>query len=136
MRKESKKFFLSCLYLGFIPFAPGTWGSLFSLFVNVLFHETWIFSWIVLLIIFIISVFFIKQFDDEVDPSWIVVDEFLGMMLCLLLIKTWGPYWNLLSLSLAFGFFRLFDIWKPFPISTIDQMLLSHKKNSSFGSYC
>ena len=91
-----------------------------------------------LLIIFFISWFFISQFEKEsvnaeIDPSWIVIDEFLGMMLCLLLIKTFGPYWNILSLGLAFFFFRLFDIWKPFPIFMIDQFLLSHKKTQALG---
>ena len=133
MIKESKRFFLSCFYLGFIPFAPGTWGSLFSLLLNIFFANTWIFSWIFLLIIFFISLFFISQFHKEIDPSWIVVDEFLGVMLCLLLIKTFGPYWNIVSLSLSFFFFRLFDIWKPFPIFVIDQYLLSHKKTQALG---
>ena len=126
MLKESNRFFISCFYLGYIPFAPGTFGSILGFLFSVFIHMSWAF----LLIITLISIFLIG-YHSEKDPGWIVIDEFLGMMLCLLLLKMFGPYWNILSLSSSFLFFRLFDIWKPFPIRTIDQYLLSHKKTQS-----
>jgi len=122
MLKEGNRAFLSCFYLGYIPFAPGTFGSILGFLFCVFIHMSWMF----LFILSIISIFLIKQHKEK-DPSWIVIDEVLGIMLCLLLIQTFGPYWNFLSLSLAFAFFRLFDIWKPFPIRPIDQYFLSHK---------
>ena len=49
------------------------------------------------------------------DHPGIVWDEVAGMMLTMLAApSTW---WGLL---LAFGLFRLFDIWKPWPIREID----------------
>ena len=49
------------------------------------------------------------------DHPGIVWDEVAGMMITMLAAPpTW---WGLL---LAFGLFRLFDIWKPWPIREID----------------
>jgi phosphatidylglycerophosphatase A len=49
------------------------------------------------------------------DHPGIVWDEVAGMMIAMLAApRTW---WGLL---LAFGLFRLFDIWKPWPIREID----------------
>lgn len=50
------------------------------------------------------------------DPQWIVLDEIAGMWLAVSLLD---PSW--LSYSLGFLLFRLFDIWKPWPIGWIDQ---------------
>ncbi|USO02164.1 MAG: phosphatidylglycerophosphatase A [Alphaproteobacteria bacterium] len=124
MFKEGVRAFLSCFYLGYIPFAPGTFGSILGFLFCVFIHMSWMF----LFVLSIVSVFFISFYNEELDPSWIVIDEFLGIMLCLLLIQAFCPYWNAFSLILGFLFFRLFDIWKPVPIRPIDQYLLSHKK--------
>jgi len=133
MLTKSNKLFVSCFYLGFIPFAPGTWGSLFGFLFGIFVHIPLALYWLFLFVVFFISWFLIAQFNDELDPKWIVIDEFLGMLLCLLLIKTFGPYWHMFSLGLAFFFFRLFDIWKPFPISIIDEYLLSKKSTQALG---
>ena len=138
----NKKLLLSCFYLGFIPFAPGTWGSLFSFLWSIIFSHTWFFgwffSWVFFFVVFLVSWLMIHQFlksshPIEIDPSWIVIDEFLGMMLCLLLMKTFAVHWNFVSLSMAFLLFRILDIVKPFPICTIDRFLLSHQKTQALG---
>ena len=78
------------------------------------------------LIIFIYSFVAInssyKTFQEN-DPQEIVIDEVVGQMLPLLTI----PVYETLCLApkeyycvAAFIFFRLFDIWKPFPINYVE----------------
>jgi len=52
------------------------------------------------------------------DPGAIVVDEVAGQMIALLS----GPFWLHTSWSIvsAFLLFRLFDIWKPYPIRRLE----------------
>jgi phosphatidylglycerophosphatase A len=52
------------------------------------------------------------------DPQMVVVDEVLGQWLTL----AGAVRFDLLTLALAFGLFRLFDIWKPPPIRLIEQV--------------
>ncbi len=61
-------------------------------------------------------------FNSE-DPQEIVIDEVVGQMLPLLAIPIYETLYSLPTIYycvLAFIFFRLFDIWKPFPINYID----------------
>jgi phosphatidylglycerophosphatase A len=52
------------------------------------------------------------------DPQVVVIDEVLGQWLTL----TGALRFDLLTFALAFGLFRLFDIWKPAPIRLIEQI--------------
>jgi|TARA_B110000438_G_C15352281_1_gene452648 phosphatidylglycerophosphatase A len=57
------------------------------------------------------------------DPQEIVIDEFVGQMLPLIVIpiyETLYPSPKLHYCIIAFVIFRFFDILKPFPISYID----------------
>jgi phosphatidylglycerophosphatase A len=52
------------------------------------------------------------------DPQIVVIDEVLGQWLTL----SGALRFDLLTMALAFGLFRLFDIWKPPPIRLIEQV--------------
>jgi phosphatidylglycerophosphatase A len=53
---------------------------------------------------------------DEGDPQWIVLDEVAGTWLA---VSALDPSW--LSYAGGFLLFRLFDIWKPWPIGWVDR---------------
>jgi phosphatidylglycerophosphatase A len=53
------------------------------------------------------------------DDSSIVFDEIWAIWLVLLFV--WGPNVPFWQQALAFGLFRLFDIWKPYPIHIVDE---------------
>ena len=58
---------------------------------------------------------------QDKDPGWVVIDEWLGQWLTLLLIlPLLGATWW--SFGLAFATFRLFDIWKPGWIRHVEHM--------------
>ena len=62
------------------------------------------------------------QFNDD-DPQEIVIDEVVGQMLTLIAIpvyETLFPIPNIYYFISAFLLFRLFDVWKPFPVSYVD----------------
>ena len=54
------------------------------------------------------------------DPSIVVIDEVAGQMIALLA----GPFWlhTWWSIFSAFLLFRLFDIWKPYPIRRLEAL--------------
>ncbi len=122
-RRRLDILFLSFFGVGFLPKAPGTWGTLATLpFLYILgrFNPPW-----VLFIPFIIIVTLISSFVADVvqkkhnlhDPQFIVIDEVLGMTTAWLFIQTH----NITHLFILFVLFRFFDIVKFWPASYFDK---------------
>jgi len=109
-------------YVGKIPKAPGTWGSLAAL-ISWYFIKPHISDPLFLLItggLFFVGVAvtqILVTVLEEDDPQEIVIDEWVGMWISLYLVPhelEWG--------LLTFLFFRLFDILKPGPVQLMDDM--------------
>ncbi|GAV20312.1 phosphatidylglycerophosphatase A [Mariprofundus micogutta] len=109
---------------GWLPKAPGTWGSLAALLPAWLLIElvdiSGLFIASLLLLAFgcWICAVVLKQIQDK-DPGWIVIDEWVGLwinMALLAIVLGTAPMVYLL----AFISFRLFDILKPWPISFVE----------------
>jgi len=129
MMNKFNLLFITFFKIGKIKFAPGTVASLitcllFLLFVN-LFNIVILFFCTLLIALYSI-IAINNSFDsfDTNDPQEIVIDEVVGQMLPLLAI----PIYETLYIApeeyyciAAFLLFRLFDIWKPFPINYIDK---------------
>ena len=115
--------FLSFFGSGYLPKAPGTWGTLATLpFLYGIgrFNPPYFLFIPLLIIVTIISSFVAEVVQKELklhDPQWIVIDEVLGMTTAWLFIKTH----NLLHLAILFFLFRFFDIVKIWPASFFDQ---------------
>ena len=109
--------------VGKIPFAPGTWGSLFS-FVLFIFLSHYIDMHLVVLFVILFSIWICEKASADLlekDHSSIVIDELAGMWVALLPALYMTSQTSRTSYAvLAFIFFRIFDIWKPFPISYFD----------------
>ena len=114
--------------IGKIKYAPGTVASFITCLAFLLLINIFNLSVILLftLIIFCYSLVAInnsfENFDTE-DPQEIVIDEVVGQMLPLLAIpiyETLYPLPKIYYCVAAFLAFRLFDIWKPYPISYVD----------------
>ena len=54
------------------------------------------------------------------DPGLVVIDEVAGQMIALLSVPLFFPGW--LAVLSAFLLFRLFDIWKPYPIRRLEAL--------------
>ena len=108
---------------GFSPRAPGTVGSAVALL-------PWFFwmqdlpalAYLALLAIsFVIGVWashWVVRHTGINDPSLVVWDEFVGLWIALFALPTGWPW-----VLAAFGLFRLFDIWKPWPVRWADRKL-------------
>lgn len=114
--------------IGSIPYAPGTFGSIFAwLLFIVISHFLESINMIFLSIfIIIMSVWVCEKASidlTERDHKSIVIDELAGMWLCLLpvLYLASSQQERVIYAILALIFFRLFDILKPYPISYLDE---------------
>ena len=109
-------------YVGKIPKAPGTWGTLATIplwyllaQLNPLWYMTGTFM-VVLLGIFVAQVY--EKNAGHHDSKEIVIDEVAGFLIAM----TWLPMtWQ--SVVAGFLLFRFFDIVKPPPIRQIDQRM-------------
>ena len=119
---------LSFFGVGYIPFAPGTFGSLAT--IPLIYLLSFVKVSLITLIISIIILFIISSLAAEMiqnlkavqDPGWIVIDEVLGMLI------TWAfvfPSTDPFTLLLAFIFFRFFDIIKIYPANWCDKNIKS-----------
>jgi phosphatidylglycerophosphatase A len=106
--------------IGFLP-VPGTMGSLITIIIYYLFYNylNIIFFIFLIILFFFYSLYFLNktlnQSFSTSDPKEIVIDEFIGQSIPLLICGN-----NLFLIILSFLLFRLFDITKPWPASYFD----------------
>ena len=103
--------------VGWIRFAPGTWGSLVAL-PALLLGRPWIVG-LALLVAALgwLAVREVLRDRPTEDPGWVVVDETAGMLIALAALPA-GAGW--VGAAVGFALFRAFDILKPWPISWAD----------------
>lgn len=108
------------LWVGKIRKAPGTWGSLIAFLPWLLMKDLALPAYLCwLLFIFILGCLVAgaaEKLLDASDPGCIVIDEILGMLISLMAVPQTPA-----ALLLSFLLFRLFDIFKPFPVSSLDK---------------
>ena len=105
------RFVATFFYLGKLPFAPGSWGSLGALLIWLLLPVIFSVQLSVIIILFVLGVYsssrMAKYLDDH-DPSEVVIDEVVGMGISLFMLP--HNFWLYL---LSFILFRVIDILKP-----------------------
>lgn len=121
------KFFMYTVgtFFGFgrIPGAPGTWGSLAGAccFYFMLGKPQVLIPLLVAL--FFLGVWVSGQMEKMLrqrDPSCVVIDEVCGVGIAMLGIPQIALQWPYLIMSVLL--FRIFDIWKPYPIRKIETL--------------
>ena len=109
-------------FIGNIPFAPGTFGTILGLPLCFFLSRTNFSVAVFLTVIFIIFAIFIAHHAEKIlkknDPGCIVIDEVAGFMVTLINL----PF-NAVYVLAGFVIFRFFDILKPFPIRLIERKL-------------
>lgn len=111
-------------FIGYIPFAPGTWGTAAGLIVW--FLLPWHFFWFNLMLVtvtFFIGIFateYIEQRVGEIDPPYVVIDEVVGIWLTMTIIPVLKYPKDLGLIVLTFLIFRFFDITKFKPIRKLE----------------
>ena len=128
--------FVTLFGVGLLPFAPGTWGSLFGLilffYTNIYLSINVQFFYLLLLLIILFAIltcyFATKELgDNEKDQKSIVIDELAGVWIAFIPVSGIVMMQEFLTYSvLAFLLFRVFDIWKPYPIGLIDKKIKNY----------
>ena len=122
MNTKLANYFSTVVKIGYLPLAPGTWGSLAALafwylILPTISSITFIVIIVIILVLGIYTSSITESVLDKKDPSIIVIDEWVGQWIALLFLPklfVWG--------IVAFALFRLFDIWKPYPIHRLDNI--------------
>lgn len=149
-KKENNSFLdyvalgISTVGVGYIPIAPGTWGSAVGVLIYLIIREfevkisseyihnnfhmdvvnnwTYLINAVLLLILCLVGfwaagraalLFKIK------DPKQVVIDEVMGQLITFLFIPFAVSWKFILS---GFLLFRLFDIWKPYPVRSLEDL--------------
>ena len=111
--------------IGLIPFAPGTFGSIFAWIVFILISH-FVNMLILTIVIIILSIWICEKVSKDLfekDHKSIVIDELAGMWVALLPVIYFASSQSerITYAILALVFFRFFDILKPFPVLYFDQ---------------
>ena len=124
--------FVSIFYIGYIRYAPGTWGSLASLGIIFFLFNIINISLSILIILFVFLFFlsnylinYFSSITNSHDSKHIVIDEFLGMFFIFLFYDVIFIYNNYITCLLIFVSFRIFDVFKIFPANYFDKQLHS-----------
>lgn len=116
IRDRISEWFATCSYVGYLPFAPGTWGSLLACII-VYFRPSLRNPIIIALIMAAGVVASERARGKDADPGYVVIDEFAGM-----LITVAGHSVTFWALAKGFILFRAFDILKPYPIRKLERL--------------
>lgn len=105
---------------GYLPKAPGTWGSLVGVALWFFLRDLAVPSYLgVIGALFVVGTLCAgsaEKIVDRADPGLVVVDEIVGQLLALILV----PH-HPVAVLLGFLTFRVFDILKPFPANWLDR---------------
>ena len=122
---------LATFGVGYLPLIPGTFGSLVSVGLFLVFTQiaggTSLFA---LVLIFTLIVTFAgiwaasrtEELAGRKDPGKVVVDEVAGQMLALLPLTLFNFQSLTRGVIVSFILFRLFDIFKPYPAGRFERL--------------
>ena len=108
-------------FIGYLPIAPGTFGSLAAFALFILLKPSLPVHFILLLLIGVVGVVsshIAEILLNERDSGHIVIDEVCGYFVSVLFLPQTLGY-----AVAAFFLFRFFDILKPFPIRQIESAM-------------
>lgn len=127
--------------VGFIPVAPGTWGSAVGVGLYLLVRSygyqpgtegvatagtnAALLTSLLLLLIIVVSLAGAwaatrcERLVRRKDPGVVVIDEVAGQLITFLFVPWGAGPWAVVAGFLAF---RLFDIWKPYPINRLEAL--------------
>jgi phosphatidylglycerophosphatase A len=104
------------------PLAPGTFGTLMAIPIYLLLRDlapVWYAEIVVAL--FLIGIWFCEITENDIgahDHPAIVWDEIVGYLIAMFLAPAGWPW-----IVTGFVLFRLFDVWKPFPIRALERQV-------------
>lgn len=119
------EFGVTGFYTGYLPFAPGTWGSLAAMLFAVNIYAVsseltleWLRFFAVVTTMFgiVFSGAWAKMIEVK-DPPSVVIDEWAGLFLAYSFSEP-----TIVTLIAGFFLFRIFDITKPWPANSLQSL--------------
>ena len=115
-------FIATCGYIGYVPVAPGTFGSAAGLLVFLAVRSTGsaAIELATIAVIFAVGLWagtVAEHHLGGVDPGPVVLDEVLGMLVTLALLPV-----NVTGAIVGFLVFRLLDVVKPWPSAQFERL--------------
>lgn len=110
----------TCLGVGYVPFAPGTFGSLAGLALWALLPPDWRLQALVIVVLFAAgswSASAAERHFKSTDPGPVVIDEVMGMLMTLWLVPV-----GWVGALIGFLCFRVFDVIKPYPANRFEDL--------------
>ena len=110
----------TCLGLGYVPFAPGTFGSAAGLLVWAVLPQSTTAHGVAIVLIFAAGVWsagIAEQHFRGTDPGPVVIDEVMGMLVTLFMVPVGWP-----GAAAGFLLFRVFDVIKPPPADRLEHL--------------
>jgi phosphatidylglycerophosphatase A len=109
-------------YIGKIPFAPGTFGTLWGIPICFVLSKIGVAAWLAVTGAFTLAAIWFAGEAEKIleakDARPIIIDEIAGYMVTL-----WGLPFTVQTAVAGFFIFRLLDIVKPFPIRRLERNL-------------
>ena len=119
-RERAVLFLATGFFVGTVPFAPGTFGSIIGLPICFLISKlNFLFAGVFALVFVLFTVWVAaaaSKILEKEDPAEIVIDEIAGLIVTLV-----GIPFTAGTAVAGFVIFRAFDILKPFPIRTLEE---------------
>ncbi|MEW6599835.1 MAG: phosphatidylglycerophosphatase A [Nitrospirota bacterium] len=112
------KYIATLGFIGYIPYAPGTFGSAAGLLMALLAVPVDLTLLIILPFLFLLGMTAAHNAEKQLgkDSGHIVIDELCGYLVSVLYVPRTPGY-----LFTAFVLFRVFDIFKPPPIRRLEK---------------
>lgn len=115
-------FVATCGYLGFVPIAPGTFGSALGLAVlaGVRTTGSWGVELAAILVIFAVGIWagtVAEHHFGGIDPGPVVIDEVFGMLITLAFLPVTPT-----GAVVGFLVFRVLDVVKPWPSAQFEKL--------------
>ncbi len=112
----------TALGVGYVPFAPGTFGSLAGLvlYLGVRASGQPAVELAAVVIVFLLGAWAATAAEahfGHIDPGPVVIDEVLGMLVTLALVPV-----SVTGALVGFVLFRVFDVLKPPPCNTLEAL--------------
>ena len=108
-------------YVGFVPVAPGTFGSAVGLVVyaGIRATDSWVVEGTLLAVALIAGIWAADRVERQLgkDPGAVVIDEVLGMLVTLAFLDV-----NVMGAIVGFFLFRVLDVIKPPPAARLENL--------------
>jgi phosphatidylglycerophosphatase A len=115
-------FIATCAYVGYVPVAPGTFGSAVGVAIYYLVRRRAsaaieLGTIAVLLVVGLWAATEAEHHFGGIDPRPVVIDEVIGMLITLALVPV-----NAIGVVAGFLIFRVLDVVKPWPARRLEHL--------------